>query len=460
MAERSQVQFEAMALDDLLPADHRARQVWAFVKSLDLTQLYQQIRAVKGNAGRNPIDPRILLALWLMATIEGISSARELARRCERDAVYRWICGRVGVNHHRLSDFRCDHGELYEKLVVDSVAALMHQDVITLNRVAQDGMRVRASAGSSSFRRRATLETCHQEAREHLEALKKEQQDDPSAEDRRRKAAQLRAAREREERIRRALEDAKQLEAQRNKGKETNEKQQEDKQLEGRQAEAENKQPADTKQEDTNQEDTKPTDKPPADKKKAPRVSTTDPEARNMKHGDGGFRPSFNVQFATDADTRMIVGVEVTNRGTDRGELLPMLDQLEENYGKCPDECVVDAGFPTKEDMAELERRNCTLYAPIHGAQRMLDQGKDPYSKRKGDNPAAVRFRQRMATEEAKEIYKQRPSVAEFPNADCRNRGLRQFRVRGLKKVKAVVMWHVLAFNFLRMVNLDVLPTS
>ena len=409
--ERFQIEMHWMALDQMLPYDHRARIVWQYVDSLDLSKLYEKIKAVEGHAGRNPVDPRILLALWLLATIEGISSARKLCDLCTRDIPYMWICGGVGVNYHLLSDFRTAHVEVLDQLLTDSVATLLHQDLVTLDRVAQDGMRVRVSAGSGSFRRRKTLETCRQEAREQVSKLREENESDPSAFDRRTKAARERVAREREVRIEKALEELAQLVTQKEKRKKGS---------------SENA-----------------------------RSSTTDPEARNMKMANGGYRPAYNVQFATTCESRIIVGVDVTNSGSDAGEMSPMVDQIEQRYGQRPKEYLVDGGFVSVNDITQLERDGTKVYAPIKDEERQRAKGKDPYERQRCDTDETFVWRQRMQTEEAKSIYRERPSTAEFPNADCRNRGLQQFRVRGLPKVKAVSLWHALTFNLMRMLSLD-----
>jgi transposase len=401
-----------VALNELVPSDHRVRVVWAYVDSLDLSALYAKIRAVEGQAGRDAVDPKILMALWMFATIEAVSSARQIARLCERDLAYLWICGGVGVNYHLLSDFRTAHGEFLDCLLTDTVATLMHQELITLEVVAQDGMRVRANAGSSSFRQKKTLEKCRKEAGEQVRRLKEESEDEANqdASNARRKAAQNRAATERLERIEQALEELDELQQQKEKRKKGS----------GKEA----------------------------------RSSTTDPEARKMKMGDGGFRPAYNVQFATDGKTRVIVGVDVTNSGSDRGQISSMHQGVSERSGKTPEQYLVDCGFATKEDITDVEQRGSKVYAPIHGEERMRKQGTDPHARQPGDTDEMFTFRQRMATEEAKELYTERPSIAEFPNAECRNRGLHQFRVRGLEKVKTVSLWYAITFNFMRMVNL------
>lgn len=418
--ERHQMEWRPIALDQCLPSDHRARLVWSYVDSLDLSALYSQIQAVEGRAGRDAVDPKIPLALWMFATIEGISSARQLARLCERDLAYMWICGGVGVNHHLLSDFRVGQGAFLDQLLTDTIAALMHQGLVTLEKVAQDGMRVRAHAGSSSFRRQKTLEKCQEEAREQVEKLREEgeQEADQNASNARREAARQRAAKERQERIEQALKEVAKLQAQQEKRNKST---------------------------------------PEESSPKAPRASTTDPEARKMKMADGGYRPAYNVQFATDGHTRMIVGVEVSNSGSDRGQMPPMHQAVSENYGKTPESYIVDCGFATKEDITTVEQRGSQTLAPIHGEEGMRKRGGDPHARKRGDTDEMFAFRQRMATEPAKQLYKQRPSIAEFPNAECRNRGLYQFRVRGLAKAKTVALWHAITFNFMRMNNLKCL---
>lgn len=192
--------MQLLSLDQWLDPEHRVRIVWQFVQSLDLTELYTPIRATVDNAGRDPIDPRILFALWLFATLEGVSSARRIDELTRRDIAYMWICGGVSVNYHRLSDFRVQHGDLLERVLTDSISVLLSQELVTLETIAQDGMRVRASAGSGSFRTQDGLEKARQAAQLHMETLK-QNSGDPSASSAAQAAARERAAREKLERI-------------------------------------------------------------------------------------------------------------------------------------------------------------------------------------------------------------------------------------------------------------------
>jgi len=413
--ERFQIQWRDASLDQLIPKDHRVRLVWAYVDSLDLKPLYEKIRAVEGGVGRDAVDPKILMALWMFAIIEGVSSARHLARLATRDLAYMWICGDVGVNYHLLSDFRTAHGEFLDQLLTDTIATLMHQGLATLDTVAQDGMRVRASAGSSSFRREKSLKECREEAAEQVRKLREESDDDGDndASNARRKAAGERAAGERLARIDAALKNLVELQEQKEKRKKGS----------GENA----------------------------------RCSTTDPETRNMKMGDGGFRPAYNVQFATDGGTRMIVSVDVTNNGSDGGRMSPVHEDVCQRYGKVPDDYTVDGGFATNDDITKVESSGSRVAAPMTHEDRIAERGGDPHARRAGDSDAMFAFRQRMKTDEAKAILKQRPSIAEFPNAECRNRGLQQFRVRGLEKVRTATLWYAITFNFMRMLHLGVL---
>jgi transposase len=215
--DRQQV-IPAMALEDLLDTDHQARLVWDFCTGLDLQPLYESIRSREGGPGRAAIDPRLCVALWLYATLEGVGSARALAWLCSHHHAFRWLCGGVSVNHHTLSDFRVGHVDVLDRLLTHSVAVLREQDLVDLNRVAHDGMRVRASAGAASFHRRVTLEECLAEAEDQVARLKEELEDDPAAPSRRHAAARERAARERAERLQQALERLPELEARKKAG--------------------------------------------------------------------------------------------------------------------------------------------------------------------------------------------------------------------------------------------------
>ena len=395
--------MQLASLDEMIRADHPVRNLWRYVCSLDLTALYRQIEAVQGGAGRDAVDPRILLALWLFATIEGVGSARRLAELCTRDLAYQWICGEVGVNRDLLNTFRNAHPEALDALMTETIGILLHHDLVSLTRVAQDGMRVRASAGKSSFRRQATLREHLREARQQVEQMRQEGDDDDAGRSRQ-EAARQRAAEERLARIEQAIAERDKLHQQKEQQKRNS----------GQEA----------------------------------RASTTDPEARTMKMADGGFRPAYNVQFATAAGSRIIVGVAVTNEGGDSGQMEPMVTSLEDKFAARPAEYLVDGGFSSREDTTQLEQRGVKVYSPVKKEEKLLAQGEDPYARRRGDSDEYYAYRQRMKTPEAKAIYQERSSTAEFANAGCRNRGLWQFPVRGLRKVRTIALWQALVHNF------------
>lgn len=407
-AERRQVELRPCDLDSLLAPAHRARAVWELVERLDLAAFYAPIRARDGAAGRPATDPKVLLALWLYGTMEGVGSARELARLCEAHDVYRWLRGGVPLNYHTLSDFRTGHEAAVDELLTQVLAALTQTGLLQLERVAQDGMRVRASAGQSSFRRQPRLAQCLELAREYVATVKAagERAEDPRA---REQAARARAARERAARVEQALaelEKVKALRAQQTGGHRS---------------------------------------------KSEPRASTTDGEARTMRMGDGGYRPAYNVQLATATGSRVIVGVRVTNAGTDGGQAAPMLAEIARRTGHRPAEYLVDGGYATEAGVEEVNQQGTTVYAPAPHPPGIAD----PYAPRPHDSPAVAAWRQRMGTDEAQAIYRDRAATAETVNADLKTwRTLDRFLVRGLRKTLSVALWNVLAYNLLRWMTL------
>jgi transposase len=431
-ADRQQL-LSPMMIDDLLDADHPARAVWRFAEGLDLTVLYDRIRARGQTAGRPAIDPRILVALWLYATLAGVRTASALAELCIEHDAYFWLAGGIAVNAHTLSDFRVQDGDFLERLFKHSVTELHSKGLVDLDRVAQDGMRVRASAGAASFRRRETLEQLLQEAQDEVQ---RQQQADATATapagpevaseakpakelpelSRQQRAAVRRHAAERVERIQRALQRMPEMEAKKEKAQKRSGKK------EGGEK---------------------------AEKKTAARVSTTDPEATVMKMADGGYRPAYNVQLSTACQGQVIVGVEVVTEGTDQGQLPPMIEQIEGRFGERPQEALVDGGFANHEDIEKMQSgaEGCTVYAPVPEPKKA---GVDRYAPKATDSKEVAEWRERMGTEEAKEIYKERAATAECVNAQARNRGMSQFVVRGLQKVKAVALWFATVHNMAR----------
>lgn len=401
-ADRRQVRLITLDLEAAVAEDDQVRAVWAFAERVDLSSFYGEIKSEVGLPGRPAIDPKILFALWVQATLDGVGSAREIERRCSVDLRYQWICGGVVPNYHTLSDFRSRSAKAFDQILTDLVAVMLTEGLVEMKRVAQDGVRVRASAGAGSFRRGKRLKEMRRVAREQVGKLKAELDEDPAGSKRREEAAQKRAANERLERIERAL---KQLPEAEQRKKSNNGK-----------------------------------------KKTEARVSTTDPDAHVMKMADGGFRPAFNVQFAADTKSKAIVGVDVTNEGTDLRQMAPMITKIEDSFG-CPDQWLVDGGYVNLDVINASAGRGCQIYAPPRAPRA---KGQTATEVRRTDSPAVAAWRTRMATEEGKQIYKQRGATAELVNAHARRRGLQQFLVRGLERVLSVVLLHAITHNFAR----------
>ena len=399
---RAQMRLVPMDLESLLAADHQARAVWSFVERLDLGEFYERIRSREGKAGRPATDPQIFLALWIYATLDGVGSAREIERLCQQHLAYQWICGGVKVNHHSLSDFRNEATDQLSDLLTQSVTILVSEGLVEFRRVAQDGMKVRAWAGASSFRTRAGLDKLQKLAREQVERLTKEMEDDPGAASKREESARKKAAEDRAKRIERALSEM--AEAERRKRSKNGKK------------------------------------------KKEARTSTTDPSARVMKMPDGGFRPAYNVHLVSETVSKVIIAVDVDNLGTDTHAMVPLAEQIENRYEVRPEEWLADGGCNSLNNVDRMEERGCSLFAPL----RHRRSGRNPEEIRPTDSEAVKQWRERMITEEAKTIYKERGATAELVNARCRAQGLWQFLVRGTEKVKAVALLHAITNNMRR----------
>lgn len=401
---RDQIELRAVDLEALVAPDHPARVIWNYVLKLDLSALENTVKARDHTPGQAPASPRLMLALWLFATSEGVGSARALARLCESHDVYRWLCGGVSVNYHGLADFRTAHPDMLDRLLSESVASLSVAELINLDEVAQDGVRVRASAGSGSFRRRKKLHKELKKARRLVERLKQETDDDPQASNRRIIAAQERAARERENRVATALDQLAEIEAMRKRRGRTNNNQ--------------------------------------VKKQTEPRASTTDPQARIMKMADGGFRPAYNCQVASANGGDIVIGVSATNVGSDRGLVRSMLDNTKQRYGRWPKRYLVDGGFNKNDDTEWAAGNGVKIYGPPPNSKHR----RDPYAPRPDDGPGVAAWRARMKSPHGKGVYKRR-APSELINARFRNWGLYQFTVRGLEKVTTVLRWFALTNN-------------
>jgi transposase len=418
MPERRQMAMVVQCPDDLVGPTHPVRMVMAVVEKLDLSRFCEPIKARAGGAGRDATDPQLLVALWLYACIRGIGSARELARRCEDSAALRWLCGGVSVNHRLLSDFRTDHGDALDALFTQVIASLVDKDVVSVSRVSQDGVRVRVSAGASSFRREQRLQELLEKAKQHVQELRRqvESPEYSAALSAKQVAARQRAAEEKQKRLQQAIEQLPELK----------QKQAEAAQRAGH---------GQRGQQIRNQQ---------------PRVSTSDPEARVMKMPNGGFNPACNVQLATDTQSRAIVGVEVSHEGSDSAGLSePMREQVEQRTKRKIEQHLLDGGYLRSEDLERAHAHGVELFVPPKPARNPCRRHRE-LELRPGDSDAVRAWKRRMASEAGKEIYRQRAATSETVNADLRSyRGLTQITVRGLNKAKCVALWCALAYNLM-----------
>ena len=469
--DRRQMVMRTIDMEKLVEADHPVRAIWEMLGQVDLDPFMRRVRALEGRPGQATVDPRLLASLWIYAYSEGISSARELSRMCEYEPGCQWLTGMGTVNHHTLSDFRVEQKKALDGVFAQVLGLLSAEGLVELKQVTLDGTKVKANAGKDTFRREERVKL-------HLELARKqiEQMGDPRSEatSQRTAKAKERVLKEKKQRLELALEELKRF------------------------------------------QEAKP------DKEKAEaRVSTTDPEARVMKTSDGGFQPSYNVQVTTDVAHGIVLDLQAVQGGSDRDQLMPAVDRLEEKLG-VPGQIIADAGYTSHNNIESTAKRNIDLIAPVPEAaakpQRYEEKGIGPafhneafqydsaanhyvcpagktlklsakerfagrikmrYQARPSDcracpyrdqccpNDRSRRinrsqdtetvqaFIAKMQTEEAKQIYRKRPQVAEFVNAWIKDKlGLRQFRLRGLAKVQVECLWAGLTYNIQQWIRL------
>ncbi len=415
-ADRLQTRWDFVDLEALLPSDHRARIVMGFVEGLDLSALYDAIKAREGEPGRPPPDPAVLMALWLYATIEGVGSARQLERLTQSDLSYRWIAGGVPLNYHGLADFRVAHVAVLDRLLTESVTALIKAGVISLAEIVVDGTKVRANASRGSFKSADKLLRIEAAVERRLAELKAEIETDPKASSQRRLAARERAAREVKERAERARAALDKVRAEKEKRAKTHSKDE-------------------------------------ASKKSELSASLSDADARNMHFPDGAVRPAFNAQLAVTPKDGIIVSIEMTDRRNDAGLAVPMVDDIVRRYGKAPENLLVDTHYATRDDIAALASREkdpVIVFAPLPTERN--DVKPETLTKRVKDRarePEGVKaWRSRMASAAGQEVYRRRKLI-ERVNGHLKNHGFGFIAVRGLIKAKAVALWHALANNLM-----------
>jgi transposase len=418
-ANRSQLNWDLVDLDSLLAVDHRARLVWQFAEDLDLTAFYAAIRSREGTAGRPPADPRVLLALWLYATLEGVGSARELARLVERNIAYRWLAGGVSVNYHGLSDFRLDWAGELDALLTQSVTSLVAAGLVSLDEVAVDGTKIRSPASSRSFTKGGRLERIEHEARERIARLREEVKTDPAASSRRRQSAIERAAREAKAKVDKAREVLEKLRGEKKKREERHSKEEKD--------------------------------------KAQPSVSLSDPDTRRMRFADGAVRAGYNLQTVALPETGLILTVKATDRRNDKGLAAPMVDEMVRRYGRAPTRLLLDQGYASQADIEALSKPRpdtgpTVIYMPVPSEKPEEELAPDSRRKRRWERAreaqAVKDWRQRMPTDEARNILRRRKLIERI-HAHYKNRGLGRLTVRGILKAQAVALWHALANNLM-----------
>jgi transposase len=471
--DRTQMVLRPVIVEQLIADDHPARAIWEFVGRLDLTRYTEEVRALAGGPGRPAMDPQLLVSLWIYSYSCGVGSARAIERLVEHDPAFQWLTGMEPISAHTLSDFRVDHGEALRELFVQVLGLLSAEGLVTLERVMQDGTKVRACAASSEFRTKSRIQQHLQIAEEAVEALEAISEEECS---RQMQRARERAVREKRERLAAAAQEF---------------------------------------------------DKLQAAKSTVERVSTTDPDARVMKHADGAIAPSDNVQVVTDARHSLIVDIDVTQAGSDYRQLVPAMERVRETMQKAPTQVVVDGGYVSGDNIVAMAARGIDLVAPASAAATpMLNQekayayrgvdreyaaanfhydaasdtyrcpqgktltydAKDPRDRtmrfrykaaaedcalcpvkphccprtqhgrsiqRSEPLPAIAAFQQRMHTADARAIYRTRSQVAEFPNLWIKAKlGIRQFRVRSLAKVRLESLWAALTYDIQQWIRL------
>jgi transposase len=403
-------------LDRMLPTDHTVRSIEGFVATLDFSALLGRIKARDGEPGAAAIDPRVLFALWLYGSIEGVGSARQLAKVCRRDLAFLWLSGQTAPNYHTLADFYSDNEEFLRSAFAEHIEVLLEHGLIQLKEVTLDGRKIPANAGKESFHREPTLNRHRQEAEEQLAKLAA-QRASGGSETKRREAAQRRAALEKKGRLEAAAAKVKQRQEER----------------------------AANHRKDRSS---------PADA----RASETDADARKMKMSNGGFTPAFNTQTVMDTEHSLIVTVRVTEQASDNGLLKPLVEQVRDETGRLPERVLADAGYADQKDVEELEMAGVKVYMPPKNERKELKDGKDPYAKKRDDTLPVVIWRARMGTAEARTIYRRRAPVAEGVHAQQSNRGWRRYRLRGLAKAGIEALWQALAHNVRALIARNRLP--
>lgn len=406
---RNQVEMNYCSIDDMLDKDHPIRNVWRYVENLDLSKKLLKIKSIEGHVGRPAIDPKILVSLWLYATIEGIGAASVIAQRVKDSLSYKWLCGDVPVEVRTISQFRADNGDLFEDILIQGIVILQKSGLVELKEIAHDGLRVRAHASKDTFKDKKSIKLLLKEAKERVSILKRELEEDKGKHVIKVKERELRHAESKLKVLKDAQNEVSKFIDDQKKSRRRNRK----KNM--------------TKEE-----------------KDEVKISITDPEARIMKLPGGGFRPAYNFQYAVDTATYVVVGVDVVQARSDNGQLYPMYKKIKKHFGVKPEKYLADGGYKKMESIEKLEKDNCEVYLPVQSSS------KNNFKPQKNESEELQNWRNRMSTDEGKQVYKRRASTIECINARFRNLGLYKVLVRGLKNVRNVANIFAIAHNMSR----------
>ena len=468
--DRNQMMIRPVNVDKLVEEGHSVRAIWAMVCQLDLSRFEEKVKVVEGGKGRSSYDPRLLAALWIYAYSEGVNSARELSRMCGYEPGCQWLTGMEEVNYHTLTDFRTKDKEAQDNLFTQVLGRLSAEGLTDLKRVMQDGTKIRAQASGNSFRREDTIREHLKLAQEQIELMGSPDSEDSSQ---RVIKAKQRAVREKKQRLEQALEELQKLESDRKESEKAPRVSESDpqarvmKQPDGGFAPSYNVQicteashkiimAVETTQAGTDYDQLS---------KGIDAVEANTGQTPGQMVVDGGYIKNTNIEDTAKRGVDLIGPVAESNSEASlkrRGvspDFYPDKFRYDEknNTFTCPAEKAL-----TFQRTSRLEGRNQHQYrakaedcenCPFRN--QCCPKNSPRMIIRKQDSAAVQAFREKMQTEQAKQIYRSRAEVAETPNAWIKAKfGLRQFRLRGLRKVGIEAGWACLTYNVRQWIRL------
>src|ERR1700684_1768592 len=470
---RRQMSWRAVDVERLIEEEHLARAIWELIGRLDLSSFYASIESSAAEGGRPAFAPQLLISLWVYAYSQGIGSAREVARRCEYDPAFQWLTGLLEVNYHTLADFRVEKQKELDELFTQVLAALSKEGLITLEQVMQDGTKIKALASSRSYRQEETI-------REHLKRAQRRvaEMGDPRNEESSPKAkqAQARARREQQERLESALEELQKWQA-----RKSGEKAKKETRVSTANPQARVMHQPDgglalsyNAQISTDAAHglivgVAVTQEPNDSGQLLPAVDRLEQRLEKKPQqmvADSGYTTRENIE--------KMAGREIDFLGTMRYENVPRGANLPNRVpaSACPylpekDHCVCPQG-KVLHPAGQRKRRAGVIYhlyeARLEDCQACPRKPECcPDNQKRGrsvahpeESPVVIAFRKKMASEEARKQYRRRGRIVEFCHAWIKSKlGLRQFHVRGLKKVQMEMLWACLTYNLQHWIRLS-----